>query len=55
MRVRLEQGIYEVIDTKENIEAFNDNSVDSFFIRAESICGLPIALVEKKDVIEVLE
>ena len=55
MRVRLEQGIYEVIDTKENIEAFNDNSVDLFFVRAESNCGFPIALVEKKDVIEVLE
>lgn len=57
VKVKLEQGIYEVVDTKENMKNFNDKNVDLFFIKCspeENNCGFPFALVEKKDVIEVL-
>lgn len=56
-KVRLERGIYEVIDVKTNIEMFNNKEYDSFFVRCnpeETNLGLPMALVDKKDVIEVL-
>ena len=58
IKVRLEQGIYEVVDTKSNMEMFNKKEFDLFFVKCspeESNCGFPMALVDKKDVIEVLE
>ena len=56
IKVRLEQGIYEVFDSKDNLKAFRTES--AFFVKCspeENNCGFPFALVENKDVIEVLE
>ena len=58
IKVRLEQGVYEVYNTKENLKAFNDKKIGAFFVKCspeESKFGFPMALVEKKDVIEVIE
>lgn len=58
IKVRLEQGVYEVIDTASNLEMFNKNEFDSFFVKCspeESNCGFPMALVDKEDVIEVIK
>lgn len=58
IKVRLEQGVYEVFSSKENMKAFNDKNINGFFVNCspeENNCGFPFALVEKKDVIEVLE
>lgn len=56
--VRLEQGIYDVFQSKENLKSFYDEKVDVFFVVCkpeESELGFPFALVEKKDIKEVLE
>ena len=58
IKVRLEQGVYEVFNSKENMEAFYDKNINGFFVKCspeENNCGFPFALVEKKDIIEVLE
>lgn len=58
IKVRLEQGIYEVYNSKDNMKAFNDKNINGFFVKCdpeESNLGFPFALVEKKDVIEVIE
>lgn len=58
IRVRLEQGVYEVIDMELNMKAFNDKKIDAFFVKCspeESNLGFPMALVNKEDVIEVIK
>jgi len=58
IKVKLEWGTYEVIGLESNMEMFNKKEYDSFFVRCspeESECGFPFALVEKKDVIEVIK
>lgn len=58
IKVRLKNGIYNVVDTKSNLELFNNKEYDSFFIECspeESKCGFDVALVNKRDVIEVLD
>ena len=58
IKVKIEQGIYEVVNTKANMEMFNDKNIDVFFVncnRNESNVGFPMALIEKKDIIEVFE
>lgn len=58
IKVRLEQGVYEVVDTKANMKMFNKKEYDSFFVKCdpeESNCGFPMALVDKEDVIEVIK
>lgn len=58
IKVRLEQGVYEVIDMELNMKAFNDKKIDAFFVKCspeESNLGFPMALVNKEDVIEVIK
>lgn len=58
IKVRLEWGTYEVVDTKSNMEMFKKKEFDSFFVKCdpeESNLGWPMALADKKDVIEVIE
>lgn len=58
IKVKLEWGTYEVIDIESNMEMFNKKEFDSFFVKCspeESNCGWPMALVDKEDVIEVIE
>ena len=58
IKVRLEQGIYDVFQSKENFKSFYDEKVDAFFVVCkpeENGLGFPFALVEKNDIIEVVE
>ena len=54
----MDHWIYDVFQSKENLKSFYDEKVDVFFVVCkpeESELGFPFALVEKKDIIEVLE
>lgn len=58
IKVRLPQGVYEVVNTKSNMIMFNDKEYDQFFVRCdpeESKFELPMALVDKDEVIEVIK
>lgn len=58
IKVKTIYGIYELVNNKLNLKVFKDKKFDSFFVKcepAESPIGLTIALIDKKDVVEVIE
>ncbi len=51
IKVKTEQGIYEVVNTKANMKMFNEKKYDSFFVYCspeENNAGFPMGLLEKK-------
>lgn len=58
IKVKTNYGIYKVVNNKKNLKMFKDEKFDSFFVEckpAESNLGFTIALMDKKDVVEVIE
>ena len=58
VKVKTNYGIYELVNNKSNLKMFKDKKFDSFFVKcdpAESQLGFTIALMDKKDVVEVIE
>lgn len=57
IKVKLPQGVYEVVNTKSNMIMFNDKDYERFFVRCdpeESKFGYPMDLVDKDKVIEII-
>ena len=49
MFVKTIWGIFEVIDNETNIKSLKNKG--AVFVRAESVCGLNMALVQPKEII----